>query len=40
MIQTRKRNLKLRKKIFEDKDDEHSKRQLEQKELEFMLVNQ
>jgi len=35
----RKRNLKLRKKIFEDKDDEHSKRQLERLEQKYTLGN-
>jgi len=35
----RKRNLELRKKIFEDKDDEHSKRQLERLEQKYTLGN-
>ena len=33
----RKKNLKLRKKIFEDKDDEQSKRQLERLEQKYTL---
>ncbi len=33
----RKRNLKLRKKMFEDKDDEQSKRQLENLEQKYTL---
>ena len=33
----RKRNLKLRKKMFEDKDDEQSKRQLEKLEQKYTL---
>ena len=33
----RKRNLKLRKKMFEDKDDERSKRQLERLEQKYTL---
>ena len=33
----RKNNLKLRKKIFEDKDDEQSKRQLERLEQKYTL---
>tara|TARA_B100000963_G_scaffold361958_1_gene401299 strand:- start:1251 stop:2405 length:1155 start_codon:yes stop_codon:yes gene_type:complete len=35
----RKRNLELRKKMFEDKDDEQSKRQLEKLEQRYTLGN-